>query len=221
MGEELSVARKEKEGQSMLLVRTGSGKAITTSYSGNKRTQEPSSLKGSNGRAAKSTETKSQGSGKTKGANARSTKQARRGRDNKDRKSNRKHEREDRIIGRSAQNMGIVHPGSYCDELEAIPHYWREVEKVCEGSLLRCMNCYKYIWLPLSEHEAERMGKLMRSSGKDEGYCEYLDRNRGAKIIVAKMQDLGRMEAEATDKRKFARLVDKVMSDRNYDRKEK
>jgi len=39
-------------------------------------------------------------------------------------------------------------------------------------------------------------------------------------MLVAKLRDLRRLESEVADKREFARLVDKVMSDKEYDRKE-
>jgi len=36
---------------------------------------------------------------------------------------------------------------------------------------------------------------------------------------MAKLQDLRRLEAETADKREFARMADKILSDREYDRK--
>ena len=116
--------------------------------------------------------------------------------------------------------MGIVFPGAYCDELETVPHYWNEVENVVKGSLFQCKFCHKYLWLPKFHIDAERLSRLMRVYGKDEGYCRFLNRHRAVKLLLAKLQDLGRLEMEIDDKREFARLADKILSDKDYDRKE-
>jgi len=116
--------------------------------------------------------------------------------------------------------LGIVHPGSYCDESEIVPHYWIEKEKVAEGSLFQCMFCHDYVWLPLGWTSVERLTASIKQYGKDEGYCRYLNRHRAAKMLMAKLQDLGRLEKEVDDKKEFAKLVDKILSDKDYDRKE-
>jgi len=60
----------------------------------------------------------------------------------------------------------------------------------------------------------------MKRYGRTEGYCRYLDRHREAKVLVAKMQDLRVLETKVDDKRKFAKIVDEILSDKEYDRKE-
>ena len=60
----------------------------------------------------------------------------------------------------------------------------------------------------------------MKQFGGGEGYCRYLNRHRAAKVLIAKLQDLRRLEMEITGKREFARLADKILSDKEYDRKE-
>jgi len=117
--------------------------------------------------------------------------------------------------------LGIVHPSSYCDELETTPHYWVEVGKADKGVLFQCKLCYNYIWLPSHWTGVDRLAALIKQYGKDEGYCRYLNRHRAAKMLMAKLQDLRRLENEMIDKREFAKLVDKILSDKEYDRKEK
>jgi len=60
----------------------------------------------------------------------------------------------------------------------------------------------------------------MQRLGKNEGYCHYLNRNRPAKLLMAKLQDLRRLEGEIDDKIEFAKMTDKILSDMEYDRKE-
>ena len=218
MGKELSLARSEEKGRAVLLVRTSTGEFVEASSTRNKRTQESASNTVSKGEAAKDTKAKSKGSRKVERANASSSKPARRRRDNKDRKSDRGDEGEHKSTGRSAQKLGIVHPGSYCDDAEIVPHWWIEVDRVAGGILHQCKFCHKHLWLPLDYLSAERLGSLMKWYGKDEGYCRYLNRHRAAKMLVAKLQDLRRLEAEVADKREFAKLANKVLSDKDYDR---
>lgn len=121
---------------------------------------------------------------------------------------------------KSARELGIVHPGSYCDELKTVSHYWIEIDIVASGSLYQCKFCLNHLWLPIYHTSAERLSKLIERYGRDEGYCHYLNRHRAAKVLMAKLQYLRRLEVEIDNKRKFARVVDKVLSDREYDREE-
>ncbi len=221
MGEELSLAREEEEGRPMLLAITGSGESIHASYRRDPWTQEPTPSKASSGGETKDTETKSKGSSKTQRANARRPGRPKGyRRDNKNRKSDRGDEGEDSRPGRTAQELGIIHPSSYCDELGTVPHYWIENDKVAGGSLYQCKFCRRHLWLPLDYINAQRLGSLLNRYGKDEGYCLYLNLHRVAKVLMAKLQGLRRLEIKTTDKREFARLADKILSDKEYDRKE-
>ncbi len=220
MGKEFPLARKEEEGQSVLLVRTSSGERITAASIRDKRAKISSGSRGCKVRKAKDTKTKSKGSIKTEGANASPSKEDRRGRGNQDRKSDRGDEGEDRLIGRSAQKLGIVHPSSYCDELETVPHYWVAKEHIAKGVLFQCKLCHKHLWLHSQPHDAAMLNSLIKHYGKDEGYCRFLNRHRPAKILMAKLQDLRRLEKEIEDKREFARIADRILSEKEYDKKE-
>ena len=217
MGKELPLARKEEEGQPVLLASTSSGKPITTSSHRDKRTQEPAPSKSNKRRKVKDTKTKGKSSRKAERADARPRRQ-RRGRDNKDREQDRGDEGEDKSTRRSAQELGVTFAGSYCDELETVPHYWLEVDTVDGGSLFQCKFCHRHLWLPMFHLDADRLGKLMRRYGDSEGYCRYLNRHRPAKLLMAKLQDLRRLEMEVADKREFARLADKILSEKEYDK---
>ena len=116
--------------------------------------------------------------------------------------------------------MGITYPGSHCDEMEATPHHWDEIDKVDGGSLFQCWFCHGYLWLPLHVAGAHDLGELMRRYGQNEGYCRYLNKHGAAKVMVAKMQDLGRLESEGKDVREFAKEVDRILRDKKYDREE-
>ena len=217
MGEELPLAREEEEGQPVLLAITGSGESIYTSCNRNKRAKKSTSAKVSSRGKVKDTETKGESSSKTKGADARPKPKGYR-RDNQDRKSDRGDEGKDKFARRGASELGITFPSSYCDENFLIPHYWVEVDKVTNGSLLQCILCRRHLWLPTWHTDANRLGELIRQYGKDEGYCRYLNRHRSAKILMAKLQDLRRLEAEIVDKMEFGRIADKILSDKNYDK---
>ncbi len=219
MGKELSLAREEEEGRSVLLASTGIGELITTSIGRDKRTEESSDAKVSKGTKAKNTKTKSKGGSKVKGANASTSKRQRRRRGNKNREQGGGDEGKDRKVRRSASELGITFPGTYCDELKTVPHYWFEVDTIEGGSLFRCRFCRRYLWLPKFHLDSDRLSGMIRKYGGNEGYCRYLNMHRPAKLLIAKLQDLRRLEMEIADKREFARLTDKILSDGNYDRK--
>ena len=219
MGKELPLARPEEEGQSVLLASSGSGEPVTTSSIRNKRTQGHKHPRGDERGETKSFKAESKGSRKAERTNASASTKAGRRRDNKDRKSDRGDEGKDKSSRRSAQKLGIVHPGSYCDKSEIVPHHWIEVENILDGSLFRCRLCLRHLWLPRIESDAKQLSALVEQHGRNEGYCQFLNQHRPAKMLMAKLQDLRRLEAETADKREFARMADKILSDREYDRK--
>jgi len=219
MGKELPMAREEEEGRSVLLASTSSGESITTSSSGDQRTQESDSAEVSKRGKVKDTKTESKVSRKAKRTNARPRRQRHR-RDNKDREQDRGDEGKDSKPRRCASELGITYPGSYCDDAKITPHYWVEIEKVSKGSLYQCILCHRHLWLPLLHTDSNRLGSSMQRLGKNEGYCHYLNRNRPAKLLMAKLQDLRRLEGEIDDKIEFAKMTDKILSDMEYDRKE-
>ena len=85
MGKELPLARKEEEGQPVLLAITSFGELIATVHDRNERKKKLTSAKRYGRGKAKNTKTKSKSSIKTKGTNASSVEKERRGRDNKNR----------------------------------------------------------------------------------------------------------------------------------------
>ncbi len=220
MGKELSMAREEEERQSVLLASPSVRKFIFAPSGRDKGTQESNPSKGGKGRKAKDTKTKSKGSCKVKRTYAGYSESARRRPSDKNRKQGGGDEGEHRKARRSAQELGIVHPGSYCDDARIVPHYWIDTDRVEKGSLFQCKLCHRYLWLPTFHLDADKLGKLMRKHDFTEGYCIYLNYHRPAKLLVAKLQDLRRLGMEITDKMEFARLTDKILSDKDYDRKE-
>ena len=218
MGEELQMAWEEEEGQPMLLARAGDGEAITTASNRNKRPKTPRTYKRCKSRKVKDTTSKGEDSSEVEGADASTPRPKRRRRSDTDREQGGADEGENGRPRRSAQELGIVFPGSYCDDAELTPHYWSEVDKPYGGSLMQCRLCRRHLWLPLSFTEAIVMMKYTDKYGLTEGYCRYLNRHRPAKMLMAKMQNLRRLEMEVNNKREFARLADKVLSDEEYDR---
>lgn len=222
MGEELPLARQEEEGWSVLLASASAGDAIPADDNRNKGEETATTAKGCEGEEAKDTKTESEDSSEAQRTNVRPTRPKRRGRDNKNRKQGGGDEGEDKYPRRSAQELGVVFPGSFCDEIKTVPHHWIEYEKIYGGTLLKCSKCFSYIWLPTGWAEANYLSTLMKVHGKNEGYCRFLNRRRPAKILMAKMQDLTRLakDYEYKNDREFAKIVDKILSDKDYDKKE-
>ncbi len=218
MGKELSLARTEEEGQSVLLAITSTGKSITASSHRNQRPKEPSAVTSRQRREAKNTSPARKRRTDTEGANAGHTRPKRRRQDNKDRKQNRGEEGENKPVGRSAQKLGITYPGSYCGEDESVPHYWVGIDKIDKGSLFQCRLCKDYLWLPEYGDLPNELKQLMRKLGDTEGYCQFLNSHRRAKVRLAKLQDLRKMEVGMTDMREFGKAVERILKEKEYDR---
>lgn len=215
MDKESKMARKEKKRQSMLLDSSSNGEYNTASSRGDSWEKEASASRGCYGGEIKDTKAKSKSCGKAKRANACTSKSAGHKRDNKDRKQNRGNEREDKHPRRSASDLGITFPGSYCSG--STPHYWVEMDNLDRGSLFQCNLCYRYLWLPNVFYLSTILGNLMKKKGADDGYCTFLNSHVKAKVLMAKMQDLRRLEEETEDKVEFARLAAKILGDKEYD----
>ena len=218
MGKELQMAREESSRQSVLLAISGDGKPITTSYRRNPRQKASGPLGQPARRKAKGAQTKGKDSSSVKGTDASSTRPKRHRPSDKDREQGGSNEGENGIARRSAQELGVTFPGSHCDEAKLIAHFWTEVDRPYGGSLLQCKLCRRHLWLPASFADAVVMHKYIARYDADEGYCRYLNRHRPAKMLMAKLQDLRRLEKEVSNKREFARLADKILSDKEYDR---
>ena len=225
MDKALSLARKEEERRAELLAGVSNRVHTEESSSRDQRTQEATVAKRYYGSQTKNTKAKSKSSCKTKRTNAASSKQhekQRCRRDNKNREQDRGDEGENTVARRSASELEIEYPGSYCDKLSTIPHYWKEVDKVDKEVLFQCKRCYKYLWLPAYFGNAKELAEMIWKYGLNKGYCKYLSHHsrRAAKIMLAKLQKLDRLSNTITDKVEFARLADKILREKEYDRKE-
>ncbi|GAH16876.1 unnamed protein product [marine sediment metagenome] len=112
--------------------------------------------------------------------------------------------------------MGIEWIGSYCPDGQ--PHFFVGRNNFGGGAILICTKCKKSIWLPIVINEAARLDSMIDRSGTTQGYCKYLDMNRDAKMLVAKLQDLWRAKQRMGNNEDFVKLVITVMEDKEYDR---
>lgn len=220
MGKEFPLARQEEEGRSVLLASTSSGESLTAASYRNERAEKTTPSEVSNGGTVEDTKAKSQDSSKAERTHASSSKHQRRRQHHKNRKSGSRDEGTHKPARRSAKDLGIVYPGSYCNSDKATPHYWTDTDTVDGGVLFQCKFCRIYLWLPLCYEDFVRLCNLIVTQGKDEGYCEYLDKHRTAKVLIAKLQDLGKLSTGEVNSREFARLADNILGDREYDRGE-
>lgn len=222
MGKESKVARSEEKGRSVLLVSSRTGLSGEESPSRQERREEPNAPEGYKGGKVKDTKNKSKTSSKAERTDAGSSKSKGHRPDNSNRKSHRRDEGEDTELRRSAQDLGVTYPGSFCRDgsTRIIPHHWLEVEKVHRGSLLRCRNCRKHIWLPTGHNDSERLGINIKKYGETEGYCRFLNtpKKRAAKVLIAKIQQLERLTEEMSDKAEVARAALRILGQKDYDK---
>ncbi len=229
MGKEFSMACSEdntNRNQELLDgIRTGVYK--DTSSGRNKRKEEITTIRKGKGRKIKDTKTKSKISTKAEDTNGGSARLTRHRYGGKDRKSDRGVKGKDKAIRRNttklavknAKELGIEWIGSYCPDGK--PHVLIGTHDLYGGSLFKCNNCKKHVWLPIYIKDAAKLDSLIDYFGATAGYCKYLDSNRDAKMLVAKLQDLWNMRSESKMSNiEFARIVVRVMEDKEYDRKD-
>ncbi|KKN72630.1 hypothetical protein LCGC14_0408720 [marine sediment metagenome] len=225
MDEQLSMAREEEERLPVLLVgKSGrENKAGASSRDKGKESHAPIGVR-QRGKV-EDIKSKGKGSSKAEGDNGGPSRPRKHKRDDKGRKSDRILKGEDSQGRRSASELAIVHPGSFCID-DVItgnnPHYWEGVETIHGGTLFRCGRCHKHLWLPNGEEEIYQLGSLVNKVGITNGYCQYLDltKRRPAKIMMAKLQLIERESVEVEDRMEFARKIDRILYKKDYDKKE-
>ena len=216
MGKELPLARKKKFRPSVLLASARSGElASSPSHRDSGQEETVTTKRKEKGKTA-DTVSESKTSPEAEVPNGGSSKRRRGRQGDSNRESDRGTKGTDSICRRSAKDMGVEFPGSYCPSGEA--HYFAEVDGVDRGILFRCIRCYKHLWLPNRYDEAEMLSNLARKYGLAGGYLVYLNSHTVAKIMIAKLQDLWYARKRVTDDEQFAKLVVSVMDDRDYGR---
>ena len=215
MGNTLSMARSERRRKDMLLA-SGKSRVSALPPSGrNKRKKAVTSHKSTKGRTSEDFEKEGKISTTAKNSDGGSTKSKGHRRHDKDRQQDRRTEGADSTPRRSASELGVKWIGSRCPDGQ--PHYLIDKHTFAGGSLFKCTNCLKHVWLPTYLKDATEMEMLFKRFGAQAGYCKYLDKNRDAKVVVAKMQDLWNVRQTMTNKEEFKQLVITVMKEKDYD----
>jgi len=218
MGKEFQMACSEAFGQRMLLATGRDRISRHTPCSGDEREEAAASLQGAKGSKIKDPKAAGKAGAKAKDSNGGSARRQRPRCNDKDRKSDRRPKGKDKALGRSASELGIEWNGSYCPD--GHPHFFVDVSKVYEGALFKCGQCQQHKWLPVTTDGARALSLLMGKYGTAGGYRVYLDSNRPAKVLMAKLQDLWYARQRITDDGQFTALVIAVMADKEYDKKE-
>lgn len=117
---------------------------------------------------------------------------------------------------KSANALGIEWIGDYCQD--GSPHFIVNIFNYSKGTVFKCINCLRHVWLPIWIQDAAILDSLIDKYGAQAGYLIFLDKNREAKVMMAKLQDLEKARHSATDDREFMKLVVSVMEAKDYDR---
>lgn len=120
-----------------------------------------------------------------------------------------------RIQIRSASELGIEWIGSLCPD--GRPHYFIGVHTVGIGSLLKCSNCYKHVWIPFIMKDAAEFDVLVNRFGANTAYQKMLDKYPEQKILVGKLQKLWYMRQEVGKNLPVDKVLE-VMGDKDYGR---
>jgi len=217
MDKTLPMARSE-EHRPVLLDAGGTSISSLTSSTRDKRKKMSTAKQKEKGRKAKAPTPKGKARAKAKDIDGSTTKRRRPSLHDKDRKPDRRVEGADKAPRRCASELGIEWIGSYCPDGQ--PHYLIGRNNFNGGAILICARCKKSIWLPILINEAAILDSMIDRLGASQGYCKYLDKNREAKMLVAKLQDLWRAKQRMEDNKDFVKLIISVMEDKEYDKKE-
>jgi hypothetical protein len=224
MGKEFQMARSKatsnrRRTKAELLAEGRARVPRSTSNRRNKRAKRTKADKGPEVRAIEDTEAEGKISPEAQDSDGDSVQRPKRGRykaSDKDRKSDTGVKGEDRVPRRSASELGIEWIGDYCPD--GRPHYLVDKHTFDGGSLFKCNNCSKHVWLPTYIKDARELELLINLYGANTGYCKFLDKNRNAKIIVAKLQYLWYERRRVSNDDEFRELVLSIMEEKDYDR---
>lgn len=214
MGKELPMARKERE-RSVLLVRTSTGEFVPASSSRKKGKKDACPSKGETLSQAVSAEKESKSSPEAEVPDDAAYKAKRRGRDNKARKSARRHEGRDSSSRRDAKRLGIEWPEDRCWESPTHAHWFTAGSHTGRGSIWLCKYCWRAKWIPDFLSDTEKFAKDIRSRGIDEAYRIWVDRMPSVVKLLRKLEDL-RLIRKTVPKKEFLEIVAAVMSDKEY-----
>lgn len=213
MDEEVSLARQEREGRSMLLAGSGSGLSGNKDVHGDEGKEVAGNAKGRKGGKNKTASSKSKGDAKAKSGNRRGRK---RGRTYSLRESARTTEGANRPSGRSAKELGITWLDARCDKSpKTRVHWFIGRMNTDNGTVFQCKFCHRVKWLPNTIQECERLGNWMRVYGEDGGYQRLLDLHPTAKRLMSKIQDIYYLK-KSIPADQFPIAVAAVMLDREY-----
>lgn len=224
MGNSVPLARSKgsrptRRIKDMLLASGRDSISICTSSRRNKRKASAKANRKTKDRAAEDITTTCSVSAEAQradGDTARKSKSRRYRKNDKNRQPDTRAKGKDRTPRRSASELGIEWIGSLCPDGQ--PHFLVSKHTFDGGSLFKCNNCHKSIWLPTYIKDATELEFLIKYQGTQDGYCKFLDKNRSAKVVVAKLQELWYARQKITDNDEFMNLVIKVMEEKDYDR---
>lgn len=182
----------------------------------NKRKKATSTIRGAKGGKIKDSKKKGKIGAGAKDFNGGSSRRGRHKQDDKDRQPDRGVKGEDCTVRRSASELGIEWIGDFCPDGK--PHFLIGTYSLDGGSILKCKNCLKHLWLPNTITEAAILDRLIDNLGTTQGYCKYLDKHKEVKVMIAKLQDLWYAKKNVSNNKEFKKLVISVMEDKEYDR---
>lgn len=200
----------------MLLANSRTGVSSSSPKRRNKRKEAATTVKKAKRGKAKDIKTKGKIGAIIEDSDGSTSRRKRYKQDDKDRKPDRGAEGEDKTPRRSASELAIEWIGDFCPD--GRPHFLIGTHAMDGGSLLKCKNCKKHIWLPTVINDAAKLDRLIDHLGAAAGYCKFLDSHREAKITVAKLQDLWYARQRISDNEYFRKLVISVMENKEYDR---
>ena len=219
MGKQLSMARSEATRQTVLLASSRFGILSKESSCRDERKEEDSHVQDQEGQEISYIEEESKSKKRTAAANTSRPRAKRRRQSNSVRRAVGGDEGGDINPRRSAKEMDIRWPGSYCNGVMLNPHYLvAQAGMVGGGYVFRCIKCHAHKWLPVLTNDCYILGRLMSKYGDTPGYQRMLDEHPKAKVLMAKLQDLEYIRKVVEDDRTFAQVVGVVMSSQEYDK---
>lgn len=218
MGKELPLARPEGRGAGLLLAESRIGVSSSSPSGRDERKEAATATRKAKSSKTKNPSAKSKASPKAKNSYGGTTKRGGPRQSDSNRESDRRLEGRDRRPRRSASELGIEWIGSYCPDGQ--PHFLIGSQPQDGWSTLKCKYCSQYKLLPVYMNEVTDLTRLLHKHGGTNGYQKFLDNHKEARMLIAKLQYLWRVNQHTTDKVKFISMVVKVMEDKEFDRKE-
>lgn len=208
MDKEVSLARQEEEGRSVLLAGSGSRGILKEASCGDERQTQVAPTKGHQGCQTETPAKEGKGSPTNQNRNRNRAFQKKYSGDNQTRRNSGGVEGA-HLASRRSSKIVVEWLDSQCSDKPSPPHahHWVGVSPVDKGTLFTCKYCHNFQWWPNSWEEATIFRQMIDKYGADNAYQFLLEDHPVAHDLLIRLSSLRHIRSLITDEQQLAGII--------------